>query len=577
MTVARSRFLAVAVGAAISCLSSDISAQNLAIGRPVIDGSGSWDGGVIGVGAPFDSGTFPALLVTDGNKNEATNAPVSYWLGQEGVASSYFTLDLGELRNIDEVRLFNTHNRQSNDRGTDEFVLYGATAVDGLNQLISPVPILSGNLANVTGQVDIVGDIFGTANGLVPGAQARYLRFDALTSTYGNNNVGLNEIEIYDFGFVNPNRAAGKPIIDGSGAYPADPFLSGAFPASNATNDSFGEAGGDFWLGREGIPTEYFTLDLQEVMSIAEITLRNTHNRQFDDRGTRDFRILASDTIDGSNQLVDPQVVLEGRLPNNAGLGGAPATVFTAANGLIPTDARYLRFESLSAHYEGINTGLNEIEVYNTEMHPPSELPREGNVAAHKPVVDGSGSWDGGVQCVGQPFNAGTFPAGRVTDESMADANTGRTSYWLGREFCDNEYFTIDLEGIFDLDEVVLRNAHNTQFNDRGTGEFIIYGATELDGANQLVDQFVVTAGDLTNTAGQTILTADTFAIGDDVPPARYLKFQALTYLSSATNGSAGLNEFEVYGTVIPEPGTTALAIVGLGCVCVFARRRRGV
>lgn len=280
-------------------------------------------------------------------------------------------------------------------------VCAAAVFVDGANQLISPVPILSGNLSNVTGQVNIVGDIFTTANGLVSGAQARYLRFEPLVSTYGNNNVGLNEIEIYDLGFVNPNKAAGKPIIDGSGA------------------------------------------------------------------------------------------------------------------------------------------------------------------------------WDGGVPCVGQPFNGGTFPAGRVTDESVADANTGRTSYWLGREYCDNEYFTVDLEGIYDLDEVVLRNAHNAQHNDSGTGEFVLYGATQLDGANQLVDPFVITAGDLTNTSGQLEITGDSFMIGDDVPPVRYLKFQALTYLESATNGRAGLNELEVYGTVIPEPGTTALAIVALACVGMVARRRR--
>lgn len=570
MIVVRSRFLlgVFAAGTALLACAFDAQAQNLAIGRPVIDGSGAWST------EPFNGGQFPGSRVTDGNKNEATDAPISYWLGQEGIVNSYFTLDLGELRNIDEVRLFNTHNRQFNDRGTDEFVLYGATTVDGANQLISPVPILAGNLSNVTGQADILGDIFTTANGLVSGAQARYLRFDALTSTYGNNNVGLNEIEIYDLGFVNPNRAEGKPIIDGSGAFPADPFLGGSFPASNVTNGSFGEGGGDFWLGREGIPAEHFTLDLQEVMSIAEITLRNTHNRQFNDRGTRDFRILASDEVDGSNQLVNPQVILEGRLPNNAGFSDAPPTTFTAANGLTATDARYLRFESLSAHYEGFNTGLNEIEVYNTEMHAPSELPRD-NIAARKPVVDGSGAWDGGVPCVGQPFNGGTFPAGRVTDESVADANTGRTSYWLGREYCDNEYFTVDLEGIYDLDEIVLRNTHNTQHNDSGTGEFVLYGATQLDGANQLVDPFVITAGDLTNTSGQLEITGDSFMIGDDVPPVRYLKFQALTYLESATNGRAGLNELEVYGTVIPEPGTTALAIVALACVGMVARRRR--
>jgi hypothetical protein len=569
MNRARSRscWLLVALAATFYCL--EARGQNLALGRPVIDGSGAYFDGA------YNVGSFPGSLITDGNKVEGTNSPISYWIGRENVVSEYLTLDLGEVREIDEVRLFNTHNRQFNDRGTDEFVLWAAAAVDGANQLIDPVAILASNLSPTTGQVNLTGDVFTNANGLLPNSQGRYLKFETLTSTYGNNLVGLNELEIYDIGFVNPNRAAGKPVIDGSGAYPANTFLTGDFAASKVTGDSSGEASGDFWLGREGVAAEHFTVDLQEVMSVAEITLRNTHNRQFDDRGTREFRILAADSVDGGNQLVDPQVILEGELPNNAGLSGAPATVFTAANGLNAMNARYLRFESLSAHYDGNNTGLNEIEVYNTERHAPTVLPREGNLAARKPVIDGSGSWDGVGVCVGQPFNAGTYPAARVTDLSQADANTGRSSYWLGRENCSNEYFTIDLQEVYDLDEIVLKNTHNTQYNDRGTGEFVIYGAAEVDAANQLINPFPIVAGELASSAGQILIAGESFPVGDDIPPVRYLKFQALTYLSSATNGGAGLNEIQVYGAPIPEPSTVAMMLIGLGCVGVYARKRR--
>jgi hypothetical protein len=571
MNVARSRscWLIAAVGLAVSLSSTDASGQNLAIRRTVIGGSGAYPSGV------YNSGSFPGSLIVDGNKVEDTNSPISYWLGREGIVNEHVTLDLGDVREIDEVRLFNTHNRQFNDRGTDEFVLWGAMEVDGANQLINPVAILSSNLSPTTGQANITANSFTTANGLSPNSQARYLKFEALTSTYGNNLVGLNEIEIYDNGFVNPNRAVGKPVIDGSGAYPTNTFLTGTFPASNVTGDTSSETPGDFWLGREGVANEYFTVDLQEVMSVAEIRLRNTHNRQFDDRGTHEFRIWAADAVDGSNQLINPHVILEGELPNNAGLVGAPETTFTSANGLNPRNARYLRFEALSAHYDGNNVGLNEIEVFNTERHTASPRPHEGNLAARKPVIDGSGSWDGVGVCVGQPFNLGVHPAARVTDLSQADANTGRSSYWLGRENCSNEYFTIDLQQIYDLDEIVLKNTHNTQHNDRGTGEFVIYGSTEVDGANQLINPIPIVVGELARTAGQILIAGESFAVDDGVPAVRYLKFQALTYLSSATNGGAGLNEIQVYGTAIPEPSTVATMLIGLGCVGLYARKRR--
>jgi hypothetical protein len=218
----------------LSTATSQAQAQNVALGRPIIDGSGTWNGAAPGE-SPFNGGTFPATLTVDGNKSEPTDGTVSYWLGREADVTAYFTLDLQDERNIDEIRLFNTHNRQFNDRMTDEFIIYASNAVDAANQLIDPVPILSGNLSNVAGQVDIVPDIFTPATGLPSGIAARYLRFETLTAQPGLINVGLNEIEVYDFSFVNPNLAAGKPIIDGSGSWPADPTNGPNFPAARVT------------------------------------------------------------------------------------------------------------------------------------------------------------------------------------------------------------------------------------------------------------------------------------------------------------------------------------------------------
>ena len=105
---------------------------NKALNKPVIDGSGSWDGGVVGVGAPFDGGTFPATAITDGSLTDANN----YWLGREGVPTEYVTIDLEDVVNIQEILLRNTHNGASNDRGTREFRILASQSVDASNALV---------------------------------------------------------------------------------------------------------------------------------------------------------------------------------------------------------------------------------------------------------------------------------------------------------------------------------------------------------------------------------------------------------------------------------------------------------
>jgi hypothetical protein len=140
-------------------------------------------------------------------------------------------------------------------------------------------------------------------------------------------------------------------------------FDGGQFPATAVTDGSLTDSDATIWLGREGVADEYFTLDLGQSINIQEILLRNTTNREFADRGTMDFRIMAANSVDGANELVNPVQILSGKLPNSAGISPQLETVFTADNGLATTNARYLRFETLSGTYFNDNVGLNEIEV----------------------------------------------------------------------------------------------------------------------------------------------------------------------------------------------------------------------
>src|SRR4029079_6565674 len=172
------------------------------------------------------------------------------------------------------------------------------------------------------------------------------------------------------------NIAFGRPVIEASGSYPDSVSPNPGYVPGKVTDGSISDASGlNFWLGREGVPQEHFTVDLGSVKHIEEVLLRNTHNAEFADRGTMDFRILVGNSVDASNQIVNPVQILSSRLGNKAGQSQIVPDVFTTANGLTPTEARYVRFEALSSTYpDKNNVGLNEIELFSTQQHPPTEF-----------------------------------------------------------------------------------------------------------------------------------------------------------------------------------------------------------
>lgn len=171
------------------------------------------------------------------------------------------------------------------------------------------------------------------------------------------------------------NQALGRAVIAGSGSYPDLPFNGSTpgndFSASNATDGSASDLfGASYWLGRDGITNEHFIVDLGNPVEISQILLRNTHNTQFDDRGTAGFRVLAAASVDGAKQLISPVEILTGTLTTRSGQAPIPADAFTPSNGLTPVTARYLKFEALSSAYT-TGVGLNEIEVFGNALPNP--------------------------------------------------------------------------------------------------------------------------------------------------------------------------------------------------------------
>jgi hypothetical protein len=218
-SVIRRGCLALAAVALLLSYGATAEAQDLALGKPVIDESGDW-------GHQFGAGNqYFGQDVTDGvnfesNQNEKGPGMSSYWLGREGTLGEYVTVDLQAPVLIGEIDLRNTSNAFFHDRSTKNFHIDASNAVDASNHLISPTTILSGMLAPDDNlfPLDKVAQQFPVNTG---GLSYRYIRFTADTSNLTNNNVGLNEIEV--FAIPEPAGlallASGLGLLGGIGAY----------------------------------------------------------------------------------------------------------------------------------------------------------------------------------------------------------------------------------------------------------------------------------------------------------------------------------------------------------------------
>jgi hypothetical protein len=515
---------------------------NEALLKPVISGSGSYPSN------PFNTGSFPAQNVTNGLYYEPNAGPQTYWLGREGFGSESFVVDLGVSTPVLELRLRNTHNGfcPCNDRSTNDFEVYGSNTVDGLNQLVGPTLLVSGTLPRIDNFNVAPPTGFNSSNGLNPGFY-RYLEFRALNTTQVPTNIGLNEFEVYSE--EEPNVALGKPIVDGSGSYtgPVNGMEFGAYHVTDGRLDDkdLPTDQATYWLGREQTPNEYFVVDLESVRNINRIDLQNAINRQYLDRSTDKFNVQVSTA--GPSGPWQPLVSGNLSIPNTVHPSAKPIDIFEFPT----TAARWVRFEA-ETYVQPAPTcctgaGLSEMFVY------------EGveNLALHRPIIKTSGEYQ---------FASG-FEAANVTDGSTTDEF--QYNYWLGREATQNESFTLDLGSEYALSEVRLRNTHNTDFNDRGTDEFVIYAATAVDGNNELILPYILTAGNLSDANGSVNLPTDVFGV---VGTARYLQFVALT--ANNPFGNVGLNEIEVYGSPVPEPSSFALA--GIAATGLMFLRRRG-
>ena len=132
--------------------------------------------------------------------------------------------------------------------------------------------------------------------------------------------------------------------------------------------------GAGYWLNPDNGPAAaYITIDLGKIYNLSQIVLYNTSNGFAGDRGTGNFSIFGSNSLN-LGQLVAPTLAASGTLTTGVQFVAPVAQPF-AANGSF----RYLSFNPISVTsavpiIDNIqnNYGLNELRVFGNAVPEPA-------------------------------------------------------------------------------------------------------------------------------------------------------------------------------------------------------------
>lgn len=146
--------------------------------------------------------------------------------------------------------------------------------------------------------------------------------------------------------------SGGKPVTADS-VYDGGPDYPHKFPASAITDGRLNDAPDSWWISADKVLQSYLIIDLEAAYTIAEIRLQNTHHGTWEDRATKDFRLLIS--MNGQDFFP----VTEGTLASVNGIDSPPFERFSIRP---VVRGRYVKFEALS--FYGLSAGLNELQVF---------------------------------------------------------------------------------------------------------------------------------------------------------------------------------------------------------------------
>jgi hypothetical protein len=147
------------------------------------------------------------------------------------------------------------------------------------------------------------------------------------------------------------------------------------------------DANGGYWIHPDSnFNTPFIVVDLGSVQNIGSFQLFNTHNAQFNDRGTGNFTITASNNsanlmnpVDAGTQIASGTMASE-TLNSDIAVGLIPQNFSAAPN----SNFRFIRFNALTVAAGGVpccesppgagitSYGLNEMRVFAVVPEPGS-------------------------------------------------------------------------------------------------------------------------------------------------------------------------------------------------------------
>lgn len=150
-------------------------------------------------------------------------------------------------------------------------------------------------------------------------------------------------------------------------------FIGGAV-TDGVTKDTRPNGIFSFWLAQDQVTSAYVTIDLGDTYNITGLTVEDTHNQQYFDRGTNAFAIGIGNTALNSQSLAFANPATTGAFTVDDWKNLTDKSITAAGTG------RYVTFQALSAYgntlYDATGTGnanpstlsvgLNEIQVFGT-------------------------------------------------------------------------------------------------------------------------------------------------------------------------------------------------------------------
>jgi hypothetical protein len=193
------------------------------------------------------------------------------------------------------------------------------------------------------------------------------------------------------------NYALTSTVINNSGSYPGLPDfpVTNVIDGQNVTTPQYGQVAQDvfgdsvtpgsasYWLTPDSQGAgSFFTLDLGQTENIGQFRIANTRNTNYGDRGTLEFSVLASNSVDGFNNLVAPVTLISDQsIPLPSDPSNIPFQVYSPSSGIAFGGYRYVEFLTVEAQgstlqmdgsFVGGNGGLNEFQVISAVPEPSS-------------------------------------------------------------------------------------------------------------------------------------------------------------------------------------------------------------